>query len=195
MFHFSIIIILLLSLTACGSSPKTYFYTLNAEDATKEIIQDKKNNNLSVGVWQVTLPSLLDRSEMVTRNGQYGIEVADFHKWAGGLAGNITQLIGSELNHRLRTNRVVVSPWLSYIKHDYQIRVQINRLDGELGGEMVMNGIWSLFNARGRKELLREAFLFKTTANGKKYSDMAAAFSSLTKKLSAKMANTIMAQR
>ncbi len=194
MFHISIIILLLLSLTACGSSPKTYFYTLNAKDTSKEIIQDKKNNGLSIGVWQVTLPSLLDRAEMITRNGQYGIEVADFHKWADGLADNITRLISSELNHHLKTNRVVVSPWLSYIKHDYQIRVQINRLDGELGGEMIMNGVWSLFDTNGHKELLRESFLFKTTAKGKSYNDMAAAFSNLTTQLSEKMANTIIAQ-
>ncbi len=194
MFHSSVIVLLLLSLTACGSSPKTYFYTLNAEDAAKEIIQDKKNNSISVGVWQVTIPSLLDRAEMVTRNGQYGIEIADFHKWADGLADNITRVISSELNHRLKTNRAVVSPWLAYIKHDYQIRVQIDRLDGELGGEMVMSGVWSLLGTKGHKELLRETFLFKTTAKGKNYNDMAAAFSNLTAQLSEKMANTIKAQ-
>lgn len=155
---------------------------------------DKTNNGLSIGVWQVTLPSLLDRAEMVTRKGQYGIEIADFHKWANGLADNITRVISSELNQRLKTNRAVASPWLAYIKHDYQIRVQIDRLDGELGGEMVMSGVWSLFNAKGRKELLQEAFLFKTTAKGKDYNDMAAAFSNLTTQLSTKMANTIKAQ-
>ncbi len=195
MFHSSIIILLLLSLTACGSSPKTYFYTLTAEETSKEIIEGKTNNGLSVGVWQVTLPSLLDRAEMVTRKGQYGIEIADFHRWAGGLASNLTRLISSELNHRLKTNRVVVSPWLAYTKHDYQIRVQINRLDGELGGEMVMSGVWSLFPAKEHKELLREAFLFKTTTKRKSYRDMAVAFSNLTTQLSEKMADAIIVRQ
>ena len=193
MFRFLLIASLMMCLAGCGSSPKTHFYVLNAEHVSASL-SDKKAKVVGVGVWSVNLPKLLNRPEIVTRSDQYTIELADFHQWAGGLGNNMTRLIASELGRRLQSDRVVISPWSSYRKNDYQVKIHIDRFDGELGKEIVLSGAWSLLNSEGNKELTREAFTYKLQANGKSYSDMAAALSQLTVRLSEQIANVIAVQ-
>lgn len=193
MFRHIFIVVLISGLTACGSSPKTHFYMLNAENAPDSISQ-KKAGGVGVGVWKVQLPLLLDRYEIVTRTDLYSIELADFHQWAGSLGNNMTRLIASELGRRLQTDRVVISPWSSYRKNDYQVKIHVERFDGVLGGETVLSGAWSLLNAQGNKELARKSFSFKTPTKGKEYSDMVAALSQLTVRLSEQIAGVISVQ-
>jgi len=183
--HF-LIISLMLCLSACGTSPKTNFYVLNAEYKLPG-----KADGLGVGIWKVRLPLMLDRSEIVTRNGQYEIELADFHHWAGGLGSNINSLMAHELSQRLDTVRVSTSPWQAHKVNDYQVKVFIDRFDGVLGGKVEFNGIWILLNGKGDKELTRESFALNAQVNGKKYSDMVASLSQLTTQLSGLIADAI----
>ena len=194
MFRILLTVGLILVLTACGSSPKTHFYVLNAEPQSDNL-SDQKLEGVGVGLWSVNLPSVLNRPEIVTRSGQYKIELADFHQWVGGLGNNITQLIARELGKQLRTDRVVISPWSAYRKNDYQVKVDIDRFDGELGGEIILSGAWSLLNAEGNKELIREAFTYKTQAGGENYSDVVAALSQLSVQLSEQIANVISSRK
>ena len=187
------IVVLILGLTACGRSPKTNFYMINVENASDSHLQQKARG-VGIGVWKVELPILLDRYEIVTRADLYNIELADFHQWAGGLVNNMTRLIASELGRRLQTDRVVISPWSSYKKHDYQLKIQVQRFDGVLGGEVILSGAWSLLNAQGNKEIVRKSFNFKTQTKGEQYSDMVAALSQLTVMLSEQMAGVISIQ-
>lgn len=194
MFRILLIVGLILALSACGSSPKTNFYVLNAQQSLANL-SEKNLEGVGVGLWSVNLPAVLDRPEIVTRSGQYQIELADFHQWLGGLDNNVTRLIASELGRRLKTDRVVISPWSSYRKNDYQVKLNIDHFDGELGGEMVLSGVWSLLNAEGNKELTREAFTYKTKASDKNYSDMVAALSNLIVQLSEQIANVISSRK
>ena len=66
MFRYLLIISLMLSLSACGTSPKTNFYVLNSDYEPPA----QGDEGVSVGVLKATLPILLDRSEIVTRDGQ-----------------------------------------------------------------------------------------------------------------------------
>jgi len=127
------VVTLLLLVASCGSSPKTDFYMLNADHGS--LMQSANAaTGPAVGVWKVMLPDYLDRSEIVTRDNAYQIEMADFSWWAGNLENNMTVLIAAELSEGLLSNRVLVSPWESYRKHDYQLKIRVVRFDGALGG-------------------------------------------------------------
>jgi uncharacterized lipoprotein YmbA len=190
MFRYLLIVSLMLCLSACGTSPKTSFYVLNSDIK----LPAQEDKGLGIGVWKVKLPVLIDRPEMVTREGQYVIELADFHQWAGGLDNNITSLIALELSLRLETGRIAVSPWRTSTKNDYQVKVFINRFDGELGGEVVFRGIWVLSDGEGDKELIREVFTLGAKANGKSHKDMAVTLSKLVVQLTDTIADRITAQ-
>jgi uncharacterized lipoprotein YmbA len=184
---------LLVLLAACGSSPKTEFYVLNADQSS--VIQSANvNAGPSVGVWQIDLPDLLDRSEIVTRDNPFKITMADFSWWAGNLQENMTLLIVTQLSQFLQSNRVVVSPWPSYRKVDYQVIVRVQRFDGELGGEVVLRGLWNLLDGAGENELRREAFEFKVNTADLTYQEMVAAMSGLTVQLTEQLADGIIDQ-
>ena len=184
---------LLLLLAACGSSPKTDFYMLNTDQGS--VVQSANlGTGPAVGVWQVKLPDLLDRSEMVTRDNQFKITMADFSWWASSLSGNMTLLTVTQLSQQLQSNRIVTSPWPSYRKIDYQLITRVERFDGELGGEVVLRGLWSLLDGDGTKELKRQVFEFKTNSADLTYQELAAAMSRLTVQLAGQVADGIIDQ-
>jgi hypothetical protein len=184
---------LLVLLAACGSSPKTDFYVLNADHGF--VVQAANTGTgPAVGVWRVRLPDLLDRSEIVTRDNLFKVKMADFSWWAGSLAQNMSLLITAELSQLLQSNRIVVSPWPSYQKNDYQIIIRVERFDGELGGEVVLRGLWSLLDSEGLNELNREVFEFKASTTDLTYQEMVAAMSQLTVQLADLLADGIIAQ-
>lgn len=184
---------LLVLIAACGSSPKTDFYMLNADHGS--LVQAANAaTGPAIGVWQVMLPDYLDRSELVTRDNAYQINMADFSWWAGNLENNMTVLIAAKLGEGLLSNRIVVSPWESYRKHDYQVKIRVERFDGVLGGEIVLRGVWSLLDADGLNELSGEVFEFKANAVDSTYKEMVATMSQLTVKLAAQLTDAIIAQ-
>ena len=184
---------LLVLLAACGSSPKTDFYMLNTDQGS--VVQSANlGTGPAVGVWQVKLPDLLDRSEMVTRDNQFKITMADFSWWASSLSGNMTLLMVTQLSQQLQSNRIVTSPWPSYRKIDYQLITRVERFDGELGGEVVLRGLWSLLDGDGTKELKRQVFEFKTNSADLTYQELAAAMSRLTVQLAGQVADGIIDQ-
>jgi len=181
---------LLVLLAACGSSPKTEFYELNA-DVSSIVQAANLSEGPAVGVWQVELPDLLDRSEIVTRDNQFKITMGDFSWWASNLRQNMSLLIVTQLSQHLQSNRVVVSPWPSYRKNDYQVIVRVQRFDGALGGEVVLRGLWSLLDGEATKELNRQVFEFKTNTVDLTYQEMVTAMSRLTVQLSEQLADGI----
>ena len=183
----------LVLLAACGSSPKTEFYVLNA-DLGSVVQSANLSSGPAVGVWQVKLPDLLDRSEIVTRDNQFKITMADFSWWASNLSENMTLLIVAELSQHLQSNRVVTSPWPSYRQNDYQVITRVERFDGELGGEVVLRGLWSLLDGDGTKELNRQVFEFKTNTADLTYQQMAEAMSRLTVQLAQQLADGVINQ-
>jgi len=186
MFRFLAVVLFVLCLSACGVSPKTHLYVLNSEP-----VFTGKDDGVSIGVWKVKLPVLLDRSEIVTRNGRYEVELADFHHWAGRLGPNINALIAKGLSQQLGTVNVRTSPWNSHKRKDYQVKIFIDRFDGRLGGVAVVSGSWMLLNGGGNKQLTRKTFTLKGPVYSKKYSDLVAVLSLLTSELSQIIAKEI----
>jgi len=190
--HIFMVSVLVL-LAACGSSPKTDFYMLNTD---QESFMRAANTATgpAVGVWQILLPDYLDRSELVTRDNEYQITIADFSWWAGNMETNATLLIAAEMSKGLLSNRVLASPWESYRKHDYQVKIRLERFDGALGGEIVLRGVWSLLDADGLDELSGAVFEFKANAVDPTYREMVATMSQLLVQLSADLVEAVNAQ-
>jgi len=185
------LIFLTILLSACGTSPKTHFYLLSAERNTDITTTDK----ISIGVWKVNVPELIDRPEIVTRTGPHTINLADFHRWAGGLSNNMSLLIANELSYNLQTGHVDVSPWSAYRNFDYQVKVHIREFDSVPGGTGSIKGAFVILNGKGNKKLLEERFSFKETVKGESYSEIAATMSRLVVSLSAKISQAIKSQQ
>lgn len=184
-----ILLTMLLTVTACvgfgGNSPPTYHYVLSSDIVSNtNTTIDLQSEQLSIGLWLVTLPDMLDRPQIVTRIDQYGIQLGEFDRWAGDLKLNMTQQIADELRVRLRTDRVTVYPWLTNQAINHQVKINVVRFDGTLGGAAVLKGTWVLLDGNGKKELFRESFFKKSDTKDISYTAMVATLSKLVTALS-----------
>jgi uncharacterized lipoprotein YmbA len=175
----------LLAAGCAGTSPPTHFYALETATAPATIAVMPE---LSLGLGPVMLPDTLDRPQIVSRNGLYRLDLAEFHRWAGDLKANLSRLLAVRLMGALGTDRVFLHPWARHRKLDYQVRVDILRYHGTLGGEAELTGTWTLLDGDGRRELYLEAFDLKARSGGAEYRDMVATLSTLAGQLADRVA-------
>ena len=176
---------LVLAAGCAGTAPPTYFYALEATTAPDRVAALPE---LSLGLGPVALPDTLDRPQIVSRNAAYSLELAEFHRWAGDLKANLGRLMAARLMAALGTDRVFQHPWARHRRLDYQVRVDILRFDGTLGGDAELSGTWTLLDGNGRRELHLEAFALKDRAAGEEYGDMVATLSTLAAQLADRIA-------
>lgn len=141
-------ILLLITLLGCSAETKgTRFYSLTAlAEPTAQT-----NPNLKIGIGPVYIPRTLKRPQIVTRKNQTELALAEEHQWVGSLREDIIQVLGENLSIQLGTNQVEAFPWKQSFRPDYQIRVHIEQLDGELGKQVTLKARWRLIK-RGQAQ-------------------------------------------
>lgn len=151
------------ALAACrGPMPAMQFYTLTPQAAPAAA---PAPNPASVGVGPLDIPLALDRPQIVTRSAENRLDMAEFHRWGGSLAGDILASLTADLSALLGSDRVVAHPWTRFIEPDYRVPVEIHRFDGKLGGEVTLVATWAV-HRKGEAEprVVRKSFLAEPTA-------------------------------
>ncbi len=192
-----LLVFLLLLLSGCvslgGTSKPTNFYTLSSMEKLEE--RDiLLSNDIEIDFYLVELPDYLARPQIVTRVNEHRIELGDFDQWASDLRTEMSLLIVHELKHKLNTERVFVFPKLLDNQARYQLKVNVVRFDGVLGGKVVLQGSWALLSRKNNKALVYEDFMFSANADGMRYVDMVVTLSHLLTTLADSMAATVLRQ-
>lgn len=139
----------------CASSPPTRFYFLDAlVNAGKEAQAPAGEPCVSLGVGPVKVSDYLDRHQIVTRVTPNELRLAEFDQWAEPLGQMIPRVLADNLRTLLCTKATVIFPWGRAIPLDYQIEVEIARLDSNLGGNATLDAQWTLFGLKEGKKLL-----------------------------------------
>jgi uncharacterized lipoprotein YmbA len=134
-------LLLLASLLGCSAETKgTRFYSLTAlaEPTTQNL------SDLKIGIGPVYIPRTLKRPQIVTRKNQTELALAEEHQWGGSLREDIIQVLGENLSLQLGTQQIEAFPWKQSFRPDYQIRIHIEQLDGELGKNVTLKARWRL---------------------------------------------------
>ena len=161
------LIAILVILLACapfgtGTSVPTQFYVLNslfsAEAAAGDAIADLYE--VSIGVGPIRLPQHLDRPQIVTRDSQNEIQVAEFSQWGEPLRVNFTRVLAENLSILLATDHVAIFPWLKTTPIDYQLSMEVTRFDGSPGENALLRARWTIFGEDGKKLLFRKLSTF-----------------------------------
>lgn len=188
--HWQILSLLLLStlwLSACGSSPKTQFYTLAAAPE----LETKANHSVqSLGVGPIELPEMLDQLGVVSQQQDHEITVASYHVWAGDLNEAFGRVLADNLSNLLNIDAVWPFPWDNRSRPHQQVRVHVEQFSGQLGGEITLKAKWSLLNQNGSQVLSNHRQIFTRTANKRSYSDYIATLNQLVTELSYAIADS-----
>lgn len=181
-----------------GSSPSSRFYTLTPHE--NRGLSAAEGMEAVVRVGPVSIPSYLDRRQIVTRNGRNGIEIAEFDRWGGSLDEEIIRLLVNDLSAHLAVKGISVAPWRSVTLADaptvYRIPLSIDRFDGVLGETVVLNASWAVVVKKDKQEnviMARESTITETVA-GKGYDAFVSALGKTVEKLGKEIADSLAAQ-
>lgn len=137
-------------MAACATqSPPANFYVLTPLSQPR----DKRVPDLLIGVGPVNLADYLDRNQLVSRSGDVSLKLDEFNRWAGSLEKNTTQVLAEDVSRLLGMDGVLAYPWSSGVDLDYQVILDINRLDVGADNTVILDAQWQLFDQRRRKLL------------------------------------------
>jgi uncharacterized protein len=171
-------------LCGCVSRQRDHFYVLDAQPAGATTSRSQFDRQVTL---QVTVPSLVDRNEMVlTTTG--GVSVLDHERWAAPLADLVTATLGQDIERR--RNDVIVLPRSA--EHAgiplIRIRVEIDRVSARLGETLTIQTHWRV-SRDGRETVGRDTFT--STQQPQSYSEVAAALSACIALLADRLAAEI----
>jgi uncharacterized lipoprotein YmbA len=164
------------SLTACAASRPTHFYTLAAVSSPAGAPAVDASARV-VALGPVSLPSTVDRPQIVTRNGAYGVTVAANASWAGDLNEMVSRVLVEDLAARLPSDRIVSFPRVANPTYDLRVAVDISRFDVGPQGDADVAASWQVYGAASDKSPLLGATTARTEPTGNGYEDRVAALS------------------
>lgn len=143
-----------ITLAGCtGKSQPSRFYTLTSmSEGQKGQAGAEQADDVAVGIGPVKVADYLDQTRIVTRTGDNNIDQAEFDQWTGSFKDNLINVLAENIGYLLRSERISIYPWRSFIPIDYQVTVDIVRCDGEFGKEVVLIARWNIL--RGEKQEL-----------------------------------------
>ena len=196
-FHISaaIAVTMLFVLNGCmGKSRPPRFYTLTPiSEGTMKTAVVGPAENAAIGIGPVKLADYLDQSRIITRSGDNRIGQAEFDQWSGSLKDNLTNVLAENIGHLLSTDQVTVYPWRTYIPIDYQVTVDIVRLDGQPGKEVVLMARWSILDGHEKKLLTMKRSDIREESGASGYEGLVAAQSRALGRLSHQIVEAIQA--
>jgi uncharacterized lipoprotein YmbA len=184
---------LVLALSACVGSPSrpAQFYDLAVEDTAP--LPGADGFSQTIGLGPITLPGVLDRPQIVTRASAHEVTLSEFHRWGGDLAGILNRTLTQNLMNLLGTQRVTPFPWPSREGPDRQLAVDFFRLDGELGGHAVLEGLWRIRDPQSGAECRAQRFRLERPVAETDYRAFVSALSRGLGELSRQMAQGLLA--
>lgn len=163
--------LMLLALAGCGSSPTERFYTLGADGVHTRTQGAAAAYSVRVG--PATVPTIVDRPQIVLRTGANRVSLAEQSRWAEPLKDSIPRVIAGNLAQLLNADHVSAYPQAMSSDADYQVQIDVQRFESAPGDAATIDILWSVQAAgETRKEgrsLVREA------AGGNDYDALVAA--------------------
>lgn len=180
------LIVLLIALSGCSSlnTRETRYYSLKNQAA---IQFNAANPELSIGLGPFEFPQLIDRPHLVTRDAQHKIRRAEYDQWGGSLEREFLEVLADHLEANLGTSQLFIYPWNNRRRPEFQIRLNVSRFDGELGGKVTLSIRWQILKENGKQLVAtRHSQIFVAT-KGTTYSDYVSALAQAVKQLADEM--------
>ncbi|MEQ1739111.1 MAG: PqiC family protein [Methyloglobulus sp.] len=137
--------LLVILLTGCASTPSLQFYVLEplSQPSATNIETAKKH---TIGIGPISVPTLLERKQIVSRSSNNTVQIAEFQQWASPLQDNLLQALTRNLSTLQPNNIVRTYPWSIHGTVDRQVIVDIIRFDTTPGESANLEANWTIKN-------------------------------------------------
>lgn len=170
----------------CASAPAR-FYTLDST-ATPG---DAPPAPYAVIVGPVSVPSSVDRSEIVVQIAPNRVDIDEFNRWASPLNDSIARAVAGDLALLLGTPDVAVAP-LANFNPAYRVTINVQRFDSVAGETALVDAVWTVRKTAGG-DTRSGRTLARETVQGKSFEALAAAHSRAVAQVSGDIAAAIRA--
>ena len=173
------------SLCVGCSTPSSRFYTLSGARGDGSMTSE-----ISVAVGPVSIPTHVDRPQIVVSMGPNQVRLDEFNRWALPLQSNIARVIAENLTAQLGTPRVTIFPELTSTDAEYRAIVDVQRFDSIPGETATLEAAWVVRRMKdGKAERGRTAI--RETIQGTDYEALAAGHSRAVARLSSDIASAV----
>jgi uncharacterized lipoprotein YmbA len=174
------------ALCACVARQRDHFYVLDAQPAAAAESRTQFDRQVTL---RVTVPSLVDRAEMVLTS-RSGVTVLDHERWAAPLADLVTATLGQDIERR-RLNAVVLQRSEDQAGIPaIRMAVEIDQITARLGTPVAIETHWRVTDVRtGKVTLGRD--VFASAQRPEDYAELAAALSSCIASLADRLVREI----
>ena len=177
----------LVLLTGCVARQRDHFYVLDAQPGGGRESRSQFERQITL---RVTVPSLVDRAEMVLSSPGGGVMVMDHERWAAPLADLVTAALARDIEQR-RNDVVVLSKTADHAGIPLvRMTVDIDQISARLGSQLVVETHWRVTDTHTGRELLgRDTFLSPQAPQS--HADVASALSACVASLADRLAAQI----
>jgi len=131
-----------LTLGACGTSPPTAFYALNAAAPATAVTPAAAARR--VVIVSTTVPATVDRSQIVVRDGAGRVTFSEFNQWSESPRTAIPGTVAAQLSRDLGGAIVWPSPVAAPADADVRVLLNVTRFDGALGDAADVEVLWTV---------------------------------------------------
>lgn len=146
---------------AVGVTPPSRYYLLASDPGLAPSDGIRAAKDLAVAIGPVTVPSYLDRIEIVINRTPYKLELAEFDTWAEPLDENLARVLVEDVSRLLGTDHVLTFSELRGAPVDFEVAVDVEQM-GASGGAAILVARWTLIRSRSREHLLTRRSRFST---------------------------------
>ncbi len=183
---------LFFALTGCGTSAPVRFYMLNSiSGPVKGASVAERKTPVSIGIGPVEFPAYLDRQQIVTRISENEVDLAMFHEWAGRLKEDFIRVLVENLAALDTGDLFAVYPMRGSSPADFHLEMEVLRLDGALGGNVLLVARWAVFGRGGEQMLLTRKSMIREPTGAADYGSLVAAESRAVESLSREIAEVM----
>jgi uncharacterized protein len=130
-----------LALSACAS-PQASFYRLSADSTLTAMAARPLSRAVIVG--PVTVPDLVDRPQIVTRNTANEVALNEYARWGAPLASGIADAIAGDLTLLLASDRVAAATRAVADPKAWRVRVDIQQFESVPGDAVTIDAHWAV---------------------------------------------------
>jgi uncharacterized protein len=132
--------IMLTLFAGCATSPASKFYTLSPVQVVE---QSSGTNPVMIAIDPVTVPELVDRSQIVTTLDANRVSIDEFARWAEPLKSQIPRVLAADLAQFVPG--AIVSTYPQRVDDNaYRISVDVQTFDSSTSGTVMLAVIWSV---------------------------------------------------
>ncbi|MEZ4598378.1 MAG: PqiC family protein [Syntrophotaleaceae bacterium] len=143
------IVVLWLSLSACGSSPAARFYTLAPLEAeTVSLPKETPERRGLLAIGPIEIAEHLDRPQIVRRTGPTVVTPLEYHRWGGSLRSDVARVLVDNLTLLLAPEGLAVDSWEDASRPDLRLGVSVNQLES-MDGNVLLKVLWRLYGGEG----------------------------------------------